>query len=124
MKARLDCWQNFIHNRLLALQLLIVVLLNFYASQNLPKPNVPGQTNDQGQANPSAKVTSVFPKTTPGISSREKPAGRPPAKPTLTPNQPLTQPGDLSQSQTISPIASATSSPNYPAQDGNAKGFK
>ncbi|HNV45056.1 MAG TPA: extracellular solute-binding protein [Candidatus Woesebacteria bacterium] len=84
-------------------------------SQNLPKPNVPGQTNDQGQANPSAKVTSVFPKTTPGISSRENPAGRPPAKPTLTPNQPLTQPGDLSQSQTISPIASATSRPTTPA---------
>jgi multiple sugar transport system substrate-binding protein len=85
-------------------------------SQNLPKPNVPGQSdgqqqtatqkttsnsikansdttqNSSGQA-PSKKATYIFPKTTPGVSSRENPAGRPPAKPTLTPDKPLTEPG-------------------------------
>lgn len=79
-------------------------------SQNLPKPKVPGQADDQSQANPSPKATYIFPKTTPGVSSRENPAGRPPAKPTLTPDKPLTQPGDLSQSQAISSDTASTTS--------------
>jgi ABC-type glycerol-3-phosphate transport system substrate-binding protein len=74
-------------------------------SQNLPKPKVPGQTDDQSQTNASHQATYIFPKTTPGVASRENPAGRPPAKPTLTPNKPLTQPADLSQSQAISSIS-------------------
>jgi multiple sugar transport system substrate-binding protein len=85
-------------------------------SQNLPKPKVPGQKNDQNQVNPSPKATYIFPKTTPGVSSRENPAGRPPSKPTLTPDKPLTQPGDLSQSQAISSVSSNVSSTTSPAQ--------
>ncbi len=82
-------------------------------SQKLPQPNIPGQnttqTNDDEaaelstQANPALnqpapstsdqnQTTHIFPKTTPGVSSRENPAGRPPEKPTLVPDKPLTDP--------------------------------
>lgn len=103
-------------------------------SQNLPKPNVPGQNNQPANDNsqstgdtktataassvststtPSTKATYIFPKTTPGVSSRENPAGRPPEKPTLVPEKSLTQPTASNQAATISAggVAATTSSP-------------
>ncbi|NLG06718.1 MAG: extracellular solute-binding protein [Candidatus Pacebacteria bacterium] len=60
-------------------------------NQKLPQPNIPGQNATQTNDDQD-KTTHIFPKTTPGVSSRENPAGRPPEKPTLVPDKPLTDP--------------------------------
>lgn len=85
-------------------------------SQNLPQPNIPGQTNDpktgdssSSAADSSSKATYIFPKTTPGVASRENPAGRPPAKATLIPGKPLTEPGDPNQATAISAASNSDS---------------
>jgi multiple sugar transport system substrate-binding protein len=75
-------------------------------NQNLPQPNIPGQSNNQVPVsstppttdNSDTSTTTVFHQPTPGISSRENPAGRPPAKPTLTPDKSLSEPAPLGSS--------------------------
>ncbi len=72
-------------------------------NQNLPQPNIPGQSNNQTPVsstpptadNSDTSTTTIFPQPTPGISSRENPAGRPPARPTLTPDKSLSEPMPL-----------------------------
>jgi multiple sugar transport system substrate-binding protein len=88
-------------------------------SQNIPQPQIPGQSDDQtktvssSKTDVSSKATNIFSQTTPGVSSRENPAGRPPVKPTLTPNRSLTDPAATNESATISATdnANADSSP-------------
>lgn len=68
-------------------------------SQNLPKPNLPGQLSTAtGDIQPATPSTPPIPPA-PGIGvlSRENPAGPPPAMPGLTPQGPLTQPLQLNQ---------------------------
>ncbi len=87
-------------------------------NQNLPKPNIPGQSNNQSSvspippvsSDPSTSKTTVFPQPTPGISSRENPAGRPPARPTLTPTKALSEPASL-DTASISSQDKTTDSP-------------
>ena len=103
-------------------------------SQNLPKPNIPGQTGNQvsssGVSNQPPSVsnqppgatsspTSIFPKTTPGVSSRENPAGRPPAKPTLTPGKSLTNPTSLKASANDNQSSSTKSTNDIMAMPGD-----
>lgn len=89
-------------------------------NQNLPQPNIPGQSNNQAPVsssppssdNSKTTPTTVFPQPTPGISSRENPAGRPPAKPTLTPDKPLSEPTPLTPPVTEDKSKNINSSQN------------
>jgi hypothetical protein len=102
-------------------------------SQKLPQPNVPGQSTNQADSNDTkvtstqagqaaqdisnTKATYVFPKTTPGVSSRENPAGRPPEKPTLVPDKSLTEPNPLDQlAQTTGSVSAGGINPNLIGQ--------